>query len=689
MLTARITEHPILNVRQGELVEFVFDGEKMTGRAGEMLSTALIANGVRAFSRHRKGDAPQGIFCANGQCSQCTVIVNGVPLKSCITPLEAGMKVETLQRLPKLPEEAVSHKVSPPRELSCDVLVIGAGPAGIRAAVELSEQGFSVIVVDDKNQPGGKLVLQTHKFFGSVDDCFAGTRGHVIGQLLQKELEQAPGVTLMPNSTVVAIYSDGKAAVFEDNRKYTHVTFKGLITASGARERSLVFPGNDLPGVYGAGAFQTLVNRDLVRASKRVLVVGCGNVGLIAAYHALQAGISVVGLVDIAPEVSGYKVHGDKIKRMGVPIFLGHTVVCAEGDGRVERATIAPVDENGNPILGEARTYAVDTVLIAVGLASVDEYFSDAKEYGFKVLKTGDADEIAEASSAMLGGQITGRKMAQLLGKDIEIPEEWRQKVDILKSRPGKVITREMPELNQDEFRPVFHCMQEIPCNPCTTVCRFDSIKLQGETGTILDLPEFSGKCIACGLCVAICPGLAISLVRLSEKDGIAEVILPHEFTPSFTAGDQIALCQIDGDILGQGTVLGTRFVRKYGTHLITVEVPLEWAHLAAGIRVQDSSEIQPLPEAQFEYFPDEGIVCRCERITVGEIREFVIENRVQDLNQLKATRALMGACGGKTCSVLLPRILAQAGVARENLAPATRRPVAVEIPMWAIGNQD
>ena len=124
-MTARITTHPILNVRQGEMVEFWFDGRKMQGQAGEMLSSALTANGVRAFSQHRSGDAPQGIFCANGQCAQCTVIVNGLPVKSCITPLEAGMVVETLRHLPKLPAAAPNLPVHPPKELTCDVWLLG------------------------------------------------------------------------------------------------------------------------------------------------------------------------------------------------------------------------------------------------------------------------------------------------------------------------------------------------------------------------------------------------------------------------------------------------------------------------------------------------------------------------------------------------------------------------------------
>ena len=359
-----------------------------------MVSSALAANGVRSFSIHAVGNAPQGIFCANGQCAQCTVIINGHSQKSCVTPLAEGMEIETLVHFPELPADNVPHTSHKPKELTCDVLVVGGGPSGITAAIELSEQGFSVILVDDKDRLGGKLVLQTHKFFGSMADCYAGTRGTDIGKILEKEVRSRENIRIMTNSTVAGIYSDGKAGVYENNRYYTHISFEALIVAAGARERSLLFPGNDLPGVFGAGAFQTLVNRDLVKASERVLIVGCGNVGLIGAYHALQAGIEVVGIIDIASNISGYKVHADKIKRMGVPIYLEHTLICAEGEGRVERATIAQVDEDWNPLLETAKTFAVDTVLIAVGLTSADEFYSAGVEGGFPVLKTGDAHEI-------------------------------------------------------------------------------------------------------------------------------------------------------------------------------------------------------------------------------------------------------------------------------------------------------
>lgn len=685
----RITQHPILDSQTARTVCFTFDGKTLVGRDGEMVSSALFANGVRTFSRHKVDDAPQGIFCANGQCAQCTVLINGLPVKSCITPLREGMEIRTLVHYPELPADDRPRPAQSPQELSCDVLVVGAGPSGITAAVELADAGYSVILVDDKDRLGGKLVLQTHKFFGSMADCYAGTRGTDIARILEEEVRKRDKVTVMTGSVVAGLFADGKAGIYQSREeRYVLVSFKGVIVAAGARERSLVFPGNDLPGVFGAGAFQTLVNRDLIQASQRVLIVGCGNVGLIAAYHALQAGINVVGLIDIAPKVTGYKVHADKIRRMGVPIYLNHTIISASGEGRVERATIAQVDEDWNPLLETAKTFAVDTVLIAVGLSSIDEFYNAGVEAGFPVLKTGDASEIAEASSAMMGGRITGREMARMLGSELETPPEWFAQAEILKSPPGEVFPREHTWPPEDGWQPVIHCYEEIPCNPCTTVCPHESIKLSGRTGTIMDLPEFSGKCIGCGMCVLICPGLAITLVRESQTPGLAEVVIPFEFDHSLRPGDKAALRDLEGRDLGLGTVRATRFSRKHRTHLITLEVEAAVAAKAAGILVQDPAVTQPLPEVDLSSVADNAIVCRCERISVGQIKQFVQENEVRDLNQLKQIRAAMGACGGKTCLDLLPRVLVQAGVPNDEIRPATYRPPTVELPMKALANQ-
>ena len=94
----RITSHPILEIPKSKEITFYFKGNE-----GEVISSALIAAGFDIFSHHSKDSAPQGIFCANGQCAQCTVIVNGIPKKGCMTKLEPGMHIETCEGIPELP----------------------------------------------------------------------------------------------------------------------------------------------------------------------------------------------------------------------------------------------------------------------------------------------------------------------------------------------------------------------------------------------------------------------------------------------------------------------------------------------------------------------------------------------------------------------------------------------------------
>lgn len=210
----RIEKHPVLEVPQGQkVVEFTFDGRKMTGYEGEAVSSALFANGVRQFSVHRHGNAPQGIFCANGQCSQCTVIIDGLPQKSCITPLKAGMKIETLNGVPKLAEDDRPVGHTERRNESCDVLVVGGGPSGLNATIELAQLGFNVILVDDKARLGGKLLLQTHKFFGSEEDCFAGTRG-VISHTSSKRKSEASKTSEYIPKQALSAFSRTKRRVF-------------------------------------------------------------------------------------------------------------------------------------------------------------------------------------------------------------------------------------------------------------------------------------------------------------------------------------------------------------------------------------------------------------------------------------------------------------------------------------------
>jgi NADPH-dependent 2,4-dienoyl-CoA reductase/sulfur reductase-like enzyme/NAD-dependent dihydropyrimidine dehydrogenase PreA subunit/bacterioferritin-associated ferredoxin len=686
MTQFRITKHPILEVPEKKEVTFTWNGKKLRGYEGEMISSALFAAGIHIFGHHHKDNSPQGIFCANGQCSQCLVMANGQPVKSCMTPLEDRMIVTSVEGLPQLPaDDAVPDTAEIPL-IEVEVLVIGGGPAGLSAAVELGKRGVKTLVVDDKDRLGGKLVLQTHKFFGSVEDSHAGTRGFEIANILEKELRQYDSVEIWLNTTAAAVFSDRIVGVVQNNHQYCKIKPQKLLVATGAREKMLSFPGNTLPGVYGAGAFQTLVNRDLVKSSRRVLIVGGGNVGLIAGYHAIQAGIQVVALVEALPQVGGYKVHADKLKRLGVPIFTRHTVVTAHGSDNVEVVTIAGLDENWNVMPDTRRTFQVDTLLMAVGLAEVNEFYLKAKKWGMDAFCAGDAQEIAEASAAMFTGKIEGFKIAQSLGIESgEIPDEWDIKAAILKSKPGREIRQKAPH-KQDGVFPVFHCYQEVPCNPCTSVCPVGAIKTEDDKITGLPYMVDINACTGCASCIAVCPGLSITLLDFRDDPEHPLVTLPYEiWRDEIAVGQKVPVTDIDGAVLGYYPVAKISSRKKYpGTLLVQVKIEKAVARSAVGIWVQEK-QAAPSRLYQKALPPDEAVVCRCERITAGEIKA-AIHDGVRDMNQLKAiTRAGMGACGSKTCRPMIWRIFQEEGIDLGTVTDRVDRPLFVEIPIGVL----
>ncbi len=685
MTEHRIDHHPILAVPQRRPVTFSWRGRRLEAKEGEMISAALFASGVRVFGHHPRDKAPQGIFCANGQCAQCLVLADGRPVKACMTPVRAGMRLEAMDGLPVLPKVDKAPPMRPPEEVEVPVLIIGGGPAGMSAAIELGKRGVETLLVDDKGRLGGKLVLQTHRFFGSIEAVHAGRRGIDIATLLEEEVRGLKTVEVWLESVALAVYSDGKVGVLRDGTRYALVTPRVLLVAAGAREKSLVFKGNTLPGVYGAGAFQTLVNRDLVRPADRLFIVGGGNVGLIAGYHALQAGIEVVGLVEAMPECGGYKVHQDKLARMGVPIYTSHTILSANGEDEVESVTIAKVDSRFQPIAGTERSFLCDTVLIAVGLDPVAEFYDAAVEFGIPALAAGDAEEIAEASAAIFSGKIKGLEAVAALGIDVEeTPPEWSRTAKILKSRPGRTAKEETPEEEEGVF-PVLHCSQEIPCNPCSSVCPRGLVAIDEED--IRALPRYLGPdptkpCLGCERCVTVCPGLAVTLVDYRADPERPLVTLPFEFSgEKLKERDRVTVLDTRGEALGEVEVASVRALeRNDHTLLVKVRAPKAFAKEIAGIRVQEPWVSEPLPEA-LERTTDDTIVCRCERVSAGEIRD-LIRKGYRDLNEIKAvTRAGMGACGGKTCTALVQRLFREEGVPANEVTDPVRRPLFVEVP--------
>lgn len=339
-----------------------------------------------------------------------------------------------------------------------DICVIGGGPAGLEAAIVARELGAQVLIIDDNPVLGGQLIKQTHKFFGSKEH-YCGVRGINIARILTQKVSELKIETINP-ATVIGYYDDDSIGVLQQDRLFA-IKAKRYIFATGATENMLAFENSDLPGVYGAGAVQTLMNVYGVIPGKRALVVGSGNIGLIVSYQLLQAGVEVAGIVEILDKVGGYYVHAAKIKRAGVPIYLKHTIVEARGKEAVESALITQVDDNFKPIKGTEKIIECDIILIAIGLSPLCDLLYQAgcriqyiPELGGNVpvhnedmmtsrphiFVCGDLASIEEASTAMLEGRIAGANAFQaIFGKNDKakaIIEEAKSELATIRNSP-------------------------------------------------------------------------------------------------------------------------------------------------------------------------------------------------------------------------------------------------------------
>lgn len=259
-----------------------------------------------------------------------------------------------------------------------DIGVVGAGPAGMRAAIEAASLGARVCIIDKNFKAGGQLFKQIHKFFGS-EEHYAGQRGFEIGDRLLGRLRKSKNIDIFLESSVFNVSREININHPEDNSFFAlwisrnegrllKVYAKNIILSTGASEKPLFFEGWTLPGVMSAGAVQTLVNIYRVLPGKRILMVGSGNVGLIISYQLLQAGAEVVAVIEMMENIGGYRVHADKILANGVPILTSHILDRVEGKEKVEKAYICKIDNNGNKIKGSEKEFRVDIVCIAVGL---------------------------------------------------------------------------------------------------------------------------------------------------------------------------------------------------------------------------------------------------------------------------------------------------------------------------------
>ncbi|HYF83565.1 MAG TPA: FAD-dependent oxidoreductase [Clostridia bacterium] len=347
-----------------------------------------------------------------------------------------------------------------------EIVVVGGGPAGLSAAINAAASGAKVMVIDRSSELGGQLVKQTHMFFGSQKQ-YASVRGIDIAAILTNELlKYQDKVEIMKDATVIGLYDDGVLSVEKDG-KYFKIKPESIIVTTGASEKFLTFPNNDLPGIYGAGAVQTLMNVHGVAPGNSVIMVGAGNIGLIVSYQLMQAGIKVKAIIDAAPRIGGYLVHASKIRRMGVPIMTSCSVKYAHGKDKLEKVTVWKLDEKWQPIPGSETDIEADVMCISVGLSPLGEllwqigcdmkfipelgghvpYRNEELETSIKgVYVAGDVAGVEEASSAMVEGRLAGLCAAKNLGhaaKEFEtLKKDYIEQLNSLRSGPVGEKTR-------------------------------------------------------------------------------------------------------------------------------------------------------------------------------------------------------------------------------------------------------
>lgn len=187
---------------------------------------------------------------------------------------------------------------------------------------------------------------------------------------------------------------------------------------------------------------------------------------------------------------------------------------------------------------------------------------------------------------------------------------------------------------------------------------------------------------------MAVCPGLAVTLVDYRKNRDNPIVTFPLELSDrKLEAGNTVYVVSNDGD-LGMFQISRSRVLKEFPkTQLISIKLPKKLAKLATAIKLYSNAYDQSIDLYQSPKTDDNVIVCRCERVSVGEIRKW-IRYGVRDFNELKAlTKVGMGACGGKTCTPLINRIFREEGVSSDQIIPGTKRPLFIEVPMGIFGS--
>ncbi len=262
-----------------------------------------------------------------------------------------------------------------------DILIIGAGPAGLAAAIAAREDGVeSLLVLEREKQPGGILRQCIHNGFGlhRFKEELTGP------EYAQRDIDRAMElkIPIECGTTVLNVSPDRKVTCVSPERGLRIIEAGAVILAMGCRERprgALCTPGTRCAGIYSAGTAQRFVNLEGFMPGKRVVILGSGDIGLIMARRMTLQGAKVLACVEIMPFSSGLNRNIVQcLNDYDIPLYLSHTVTDIRGKERLEGVTVSKVDERRRPIPGTEMEFECDTLLLSCGLIPENELSQSA-----------------------------------------------------------------------------------------------------------------------------------------------------------------------------------------------------------------------------------------------------------------------------------------------------------------------
>ncbi|MFD5826327.1 2Fe-2S iron-sulfur cluster-binding protein [Lentzea sp. NPDC060358] len=361
-------------IDRNTLLRFTFNGTEYTGHPGDTLASALLAAGVHEIGSSVKLRRPRGIVAAGSEDPTSLVQVEAPfsepMLLATTVELHDGLVARGLAGQGRLAAEPDPARYDAKHE-HCDLLVVGAGPAGLMAAVTAARSGARVVLVDEQNQAGGALL--------GVDEYLDERPAAEWVADVVAELRSTPGVLVLERTTAFGMYQDGFVLALQ--KRTDHLGFaapasaarhrvwrirtRQTVLATGAHERPVVFPDNDRPGILLASAARTFLHRYGVLPGSRAVVFTTNDSAYCAALDLAESGVDIALVVDARPEVPARLA--TECAARGIEVRAGAVVTGTEGTVRISAVRV-----------GE-ETIACDALLVSGGWNPVVSLFSQAR----------------------------------------------------------------------------------------------------------------------------------------------------------------------------------------------------------------------------------------------------------------------------------------------------------------------